>query len=58
MDKKEYDDPACKLELEFVIGRRAYDRRNNIAVDCLDRILYIAGSLMVFMEENTDPNAG
>lgn len=57
IDKKEFDDSACRLELEFVIGRRAYDRRNSIAVDCMDRILYPAGSLMVFMEENTDQNA-
>lgn len=37
-----------------MIGRRAYDRRNNIGVDCLDRIIYSASSLMVFMEENAE----
>ena len=52
LDKAEYEDPACELELEYVIGRRAYDRRNNIGVDCLDRVVYCASSLMVFMEEN------
>ena len=57
IDKDEYEDPACQLELEHVIGRRAYDRRNNIGIDCLDRILYSASSLMVFMEENHDPAA-
>lgn len=53
INKKEYEDSACELELEYIIGRRAYDRRNNIGVDCLDRIVYIASSLMVFMEENS-----
>ena len=53
IDKEEYDDPACELDLEYVIGRRGYDRRNNIVVDCLDRIVYTASSLVVFMEENT-----
>ena len=41
-----------------MIGRRAYDRRNNIVVDCLDRIIYSASSLMVFMEENNEQGAG
>lgn len=58
IDKDEFDDPACQLELEYVIGRRAYDRRNNIGVDCLDRIIYSASSLMVFMEENTEALSG
>lgn len=52
IDKDEYEDPACQLELDHIIGRRAYDRRNNIGIDCLDRIIYSASSLMVFMEEN------
>ena len=45
--QEEFADPACELELETVIGRRAYDRRNNIKIDCQDRIIYPAGSLMV-----------
>ena len=53
-DKDEYEDPACELELEFIIGRRAYDRRNNISVDCLDRITYAASSMIVFMEESSE----
>lgn len=57
IEKNEYDDPACELELEYIIGRRAYDRRNNISVDCLDRVVYSASSMMVFMEENNDPQA-
>ena len=47
-------DPACKLTLETVIGRRAYDRRNNVKIDCMDRILYNAGSLMIFLKDNDD----
>ena len=34
IDKDEYSDPTCAFELEFIIGRRAYDRRNNIKIDC------------------------
>ena len=37
-----------------MIGRRAYDRRNNLAIDCLDRVTYTASSLVVFMEENLE----
>jgi hypothetical protein len=47
INQEEFADPACELELETVIGRRAYDRRNNIKIDCQDRIIYPAGSLMV-----------
>ena len=37
-----------------MIGRRAYDRRNNLKLDCLDRVTYVASSLAVFMERNTE----
>lgn len=56
-DELEAADPACKLELEHVIGRRAYDRHNNVKIDCLDRIIYCASSLMVFLQDSIDPNA-
>jgi hypothetical protein len=49
IDQTEYSNPACELELEYIIGRRAFDRRNNIKIDCQDRILYSAASVMVFM---------
>jgi hypothetical protein len=45
INKEEYADPACELELEHVVGRRAMDRRNNIKVDCMDRVCYQASSL-------------
>lgn len=54
MDQEEYKSPAAELELEFVIGRRAYDRRNNVKLDCRDRIIYIASSLIVFLQDNMD----
>jgi hypothetical protein len=57
VDQEEYKDPACELELEHVIGRRAYDRRNNIKIDCQGQILYCAASLMIFMKDNLDPDA-
>jgi hypothetical protein len=34
MDQEEHKDPVVQLELEHVIGRRAYDRRNNVKIDC------------------------
>jgi hypothetical protein len=45
VSKKEYADPACELELQYVIGRRAFDRRGNVKIDCMDRVTYQAGSL-------------
>ena len=54
IDYEEYKDPAADLELEFVIGRRAYDRRNNVRIDCQDRIVYIASSLIIFLQDNFD----
>ncbi len=47
INQEEFADPACELELDTVIGRRAFDRRNNVKIDCQDRVLYSAGSLMV-----------
>ena len=40
-----------------MIGRRAYDRRNNVKVDCMERIVFSSGSLLVFTEDNHDPAA-
>jgi hypothetical protein len=57
MDHDENKDPACSLELEFVIGRRAYDRRNNLKIDAREQIVYCTGSLMVFLQDNNEPGA-
>lgn len=57
IDMEEYGDPTCEFELEHVIGRRANDRRNNLKIDCQNRILYPAASLMVFLQDNLDPEA-
>lgn len=46
---EEYKQPTCELELEHLIGRRAYDRRNNLKIDCQDRIVYSVGSLIVYL---------
>jgi len=56
VDIEEQSDPACEFELESVIGRRAFDRRSNLQIDCLDRILYDASSLIVFLLKNQDPD--
>ena len=40
ISKKENRDPACEFEIENVIGRRAFDRRGNLKIDCMDRISY------------------
>ena len=57
IDRIENENPTCMFELEYIIGRRAYDRRNNIKIDCSERILYPASSLMVFLGENKDRDA-
>jgi hypothetical protein len=54
INQAEFADPACELELDTVIGRRAFDRRNNIKIDCSDRVMYTAGSLIVTLQSNTD----
>ena len=56
IDTEEYNDPTASLDLQYVIGRRALDRRNNLKIDCQDRILYSASSLMVFLQDNLDPD--
>lgn len=33
------DNPPVRLEIESVIGRRAFDRRNNVMLDCQERIV-------------------
>lgn len=48
------DNPPVSLEIENVIGRRAFDRRNNVMLDCQERIVSCAASLMIFMESNED----
>lgn len=56
INQEEFADPACELELETVIGRRAFDRRNNLKMDCNDRIVYPAGSLMVYIKVGNEEN--
>jgi hypothetical protein len=50
--RKDFEAPPCQLELQHVIGRRAFDRRQNLLVDHTGRITYQAGSLQIFMSEN------
>jgi len=52
---EEAEEPACEFDLEYVIGRRAYDRRNNVKIDCRGRIIYCAGSLMVYLDDDPNP---
>jgi hypothetical protein len=56
VDHLEGKGPACEFELQYVIGRRAFDRRMNIKIDCRDRIVYIASSLLIFLTENDEDN--
>ena len=57
MDAGEHSDPACQFELDQVIGRRGFDRRNNLMIDCLGRIVYCAGSVIVYMTKSNDANS-
>jgi hypothetical protein len=54
LNVEDYADPPCRFELEYVIGRRAFDRRMNIKIDQRGRISYQASSLQVFLTENKD----
>lgn len=44
-------EPPCEFELEYILGRRANDRRANVKIDYMDRIVYQASSMQVFMTE-------
>ena len=57
IDQQEFSDPTYELELEYVIGRRAIDRRNNVKIDNANRIVFNVASLIVFMEDNHDPDS-
>jgi len=51
------ENPPATLKLRNIIGRRAMDRRNNVKVDKQGRVMYNAGSMMVFMKREEDPEA-
>ena len=53
---EEYKNPTCELELEHLIGRRAYDRRNNLKIDI--RIHYIELKFLLPFEELVDATVG
>lgn len=40
-------EPEISLELDAVIGRKAFNRRNNLYYDFYERIIYSAGTLLV-----------
>ena len=42
--------PPCELVQENIIGRRAFDRRNNLKYDIRGRYVFVAGSQVVFQE--------
>ena len=46
--------PEISLELDAVIGRKAFNRRNNLFYDFYQRIVYSAGNLLVMF----DPKVG
>jgi hypothetical protein len=54
VSKTEFEDPASEFHLQYIIGRRAIDRRMNIKIDCRDRITYQASSLQVFLTEKDE----
>lgn len=35
-----FENPPLSLEFSYMIGRRAFDRRNNVMFDCQERIVY------------------
>ncbi len=34
IDLERFENPPSYLDLEAVVGRRAFDRRNNVKIDC------------------------
>ncbi len=43
-------DHELELDLHAIIGRKAYNRRNNLFYDIEERIIYNAGSRLVFLK--------
>eukprot|EP01022_Parablepharisma_sp_SALTPOND_P016773 TRINITY_DN2537_c0_g1_i1.p1 TRINITY_DN2537_c0_g1~~TRINITY_DN2537_c0_g1_i1.p1 ORF type:complete len:1738 (+),score=108.49 TRINITY_DN2537_c0_g1_i1:2814-8027(+) len=41
----------CDLRSSWVFGRRAYDRRNNLLLDYMQRVVYHAGTMLVMINE-------
>lgn len=39
--------PEVELKLQSIIGRKAFDRRNNLFYDYDERLIYIAGCNLV-----------
>ncbi len=50
----EITEPEINLELEAVIGRKAFNRRNNLFFDFYDRIVYSTGNLLVMYDPKID----
>ena len=51
------DEPEIELELETVIGRKAFDRKNNLYYDFDERIIYSMGNLIIVHDPVTSEAA-
>lgn len=40
-----------EMRINWIFGRRAYDRRNNVKIDYMKRIVYPAGTMLVIVKE-------
>lgn len=50
----EITDPEIALDLETVIGRKAFNVRNNLFYDFYDRIVYSTGNLLVMLDPKVE----
>ena len=50
----EIEEPEIELQLEAIIGRKAYDRRNNLFYDFDEKIIYSAGNMIVMNDLNSE----
>lgn len=44
----------CDIRTNWIYGRRAYDRRNNLILDYMQRVVYTAGTMLVMLSENNN----
>ena len=49
-NKEENTKSKFSIDLQFIIGRRAYDRRNNLKYDANNRIVYTVSSYIVYLK--------
>lgn len=49
--------PEVELKLKYIIGRKAFNRRNNLFYDFDERLIYIAGCNLIITTLEDEENS-